>query len=47
MLRVEGVYEFIQSGPKWTELIEVETNGPTKTKVDRINRLRPNITKVD
>ena len=37
MLRAGGVYEFIRSGPKWTEFIEVETNGPSgliKTKVD-------------
>ena len=27
MLRAGGVYEFIRSGPKWTKLIKVETNG--------------------
>ena len=50
MLRAGGVYEFIQSGLKWMELIEAETNEPnglTKTKTDRIDQLRLNITKVD
>lgn len=47
MLRAEGVYEFIRSGPKWTEWIEVQTNGPTRTKVDRIDQLKLNIIKVD
>ena len=47
MLRAGGVYEFIRSGPKWTELIKVETNGPNGlTKNNQNGQNGPNRTEV-
>ena len=48
MLRAGGVYEFIRSGPKWTELIKVETNGPNGlTKNNQNGQNGPNRINVD